>query len=263
MASPKTIGLPSTLFCSPYIEGLQGEKAFAVVLDRMATLARRLEARTLSAAFVSPIDYARNASELLIVPGTAATSREGNGSLVVHFRPGSPTVKTLAVPETSASDIILAKILLAERFDLDLTLVPVLGSLDEMLKKADAALLAGDAALRQGSALPGAIDLIEEWVLTTDLPYVHGFWAGREEALTIDDCNTIVAAGARGYDTLSRAGGDSAEFLDGFSLDLSEETREGISEFLRYAFYHGILPDVPELRFYGDQSDSSSAAGLN
>jgi hypothetical protein len=30
---------------------------------------------------------------------------------------------------------------------------------------------------------------------------------------------------------------------------------ESITEFASYAFFHGILPDIPELHFYGDSGD--------
>ena len=50
---------------------------------------------------------------------------------------------------------------------------------------------------------------------------------------------------------------DMADFLNAFSYDLNEDDLEGLREFLRYAFYHGAAPDVPELRFYA----ASGASG--
>jgi hypothetical protein len=44
---------------------------------------------------------------------------------------------------------------------------------------------------------------------------------------------------------------------------LPEDAREGVSEFLRYAFYHGILPDVPDLRFFGEDDVASGDPILN
>ena len=224
-----------------------------------AALAEQLLARSLDAAFLSPIDYARNASEYLIVPDSAVSSAEGNNAIVVHFREGATTVRTLAVPPASASDIITAKILLAERFDLNPRLVPVMGALEEMLAKADAALLVPDAALRYALARPNALDLVEEWVSSTELPYVHGFWAAREHALTAGELGSLATAGKRGYARLADAGGPALGILESFSYDLTEDVREGIREFFRYAYYHGILPDVPDLRFF-DASTSSAAS---
>jgi chorismate dehydratase len=246
MPSAITLGIPNLLACRPFVEGLRGSELCALVRDEPAVLAHRLETRAITAAFISPIEYARNASEYLIVPDSAVISPAGNGSLIIYFRSGIHNVSTLAVPPTSASDIVLAKILLAERFDVQPRLVPVAGDLDAMLEKADAALLAGDAALAAIRTEP--LDLIEEWIAATDLPYVHGFVAGREDALAKDTCAEIAGAASRG---LAAIGADREEEASGlFEYAFTEEAQEGVREFLRFAYYHGILPDVPDLRFY-------------
>lgn len=259
MPPVRTLGLPETIYCRPFLEALRGNPSFRIVKGEPAALAEQLFARELDAAFLSPVDYARNASEYLIVPGSAVSSAEGNNAVVVHFREGVKTVRTLAVPPISASDIIIAKILLAERFDLNPQIVPVLGSLDDMLARADAALLAADAAMQYALTRPNALDLVEEWVVSTDFPYVHGFWAGRDEALTGPEVRVLAAAGRRGYDALAKAGGALAGVLEAFSYDLTEDVQEGIREFFRYAYYHGILPDVPDLRFF-DVNDPTAPA---
>jgi chorismate dehydratase len=250
MATVRTLGLPGTIFCRPFLEGLRAHPSFRIVHDAPAALAEKLFARELDAAFLSPIDYARNASEYLIIPGSAVSSAEGNNAVVVHFREGATSIRTLAVPPTSASDIIIAKILLAERFDLNPQIVPVLGTLDEMLARADAALLAADAAMQYALSRPNALDLVEEWVVSTDFPYVHGFWAGREGALTPPEIRVLADAGRRGYEALAEAGGPLAGALEAFSYDLTDDVQEGIREFFRYAYYHGMLPDVPDLTFF-------------
>lgn len=259
MTSVRTLGLPATLYCRPFAEGLRNDASFVLVNGEPAVLAQKLLARELDAAFLSPIDYARNASEYLIVPNSAVSSAEGNNAIVVHFREGARSVQTLAVQPASASDIILAKILLAERFDLTPQIVPVLGSLDEMLARGDAALLAADAAMRYALSRPNALDLVEEWIVATDLPYVHGFWAAREGALSKPDLRAVSTAGKRGYDALASAGGPLADALETFSYDLTADVQEGITEFFRYAYYHGILPDIPDLRFFGAADEPSGS----
>ena len=44
----------------------------------------------------------------------------------------------------------------------------------------------------------------------------------------------------------------------------ADHVREGIREFLRYAYYHGILPDVPDLRFFGtDDKDEPGTPDMS
>ncbi len=247
MISRKLIGLPDDVTCRPFRDALRPAERFDVVLGAPASLAQRLERRTLSGALLSPIDYARNASEYRIVPGSAVSSEEGNDSIVIHFREGIRAVRTLAVQPASASDIILAKILLAERFDIEPRIMLVAGSLEAMLERADAALLAGDAALVSVVERPEALDLVEEWIAATDLPYVHGFWCSREQGLTEEEWRVLGGLGGRVDRPAAPAGGL-------FSYDFPDTVQEGIREFLRYAYYHGILPDVPDLRFFGEEN---------
>jgi chorismate dehydratase len=250
MRLPVTVGIPNLLSCLPLAEGLQQNDFFTLVRDQPAVLAHKLEMRALSASYVSPVEYARNASEYLIFPGTAVVSPAGNHSLVMSFRRGIHHVATLAVPPTSASDIVLATILLAERFDIHPRLVPVTGDLASMLAKADAALLAGDFALE--SVRSDSLDLVEEWIATTDLPYVHGFLVARENALSPEERDAVSSACGRGLARVEAAGGDDALKIARFEYTFSDDAKEGVTEFLRYAYYHGILPDVPELRFFDE-----------
>ena len=258
MASRTLLGIPADISCRPFRDALRSAGGFELVLDGPASLAQRLEHGKLNGALLSPIDYARNASDYLIVPGSAVSSQSGNESLVIHFRRGVKTVRTLAVQPMSASDIILAKILLAERFDIEPRIMPVEGTLESMLEKADAALLAGDAALGSVTDRPEALDLVEEWIGATDLPYVHGFWCARGHMLTKPEW-TLLGGLA---DRLDGPAGEAEGRQPGetFSYDFPENVQEGIREFLRYAYYHGILPDVPDLRFFGSSDEEEDRA---
>jgi len=258
MAARTLIGMPSDPACRPLEHSLRRAPGFEIVLDSPAALALRLERDALGGALLSPIDYARNASEYLIVPGSAVSSQSGNESIVLHFRPGLKTVRSLAIHPVSASDIILARIILTERFDLEPQIVPVAGGLRDMLAKADAALLTGDEAASAAQAATKALDLVEEWIGATDLPYVHGFWCAREKGLDRRAWSALAALGD------APPPEDAPGGAPRFAYDFPENVREGISEFLRYAYYHGILPDVPDLRFFGAADDGGAEApGVN
>ena len=262
MSSRTLIGIPGDISGRPFRDALRAAGEFEVVLDAPASLAQRLEHRGLGGALLSPIDYARNASEYLIVPGSAVSSQSGNESIVIVFRQGVKAVKTLAVQPVSASDIILAKILLAERYDIEPRIMPLAGSLDAMLERADAALLAGDAAIGSGLERLEALDLVEECIAATDLPYVHGFWCAREKALT--DAERTVLGGLGSCADGASPDAERPSPFDLFSYDFPENVREGIREFLRYAYYHGILPDVPDLRFFGtDDKDEPGTPDMS
>ncbi len=260
MGTRTLLGIPGDISCRPLSDALRPAGTFDIVVDSPAALAQRLERRALGGALLSPIDFAMNASQYLVVPGSAVSSQSGNESIVVHFRHGLRAVRTLAVQPVSASDIILAKILLAERFDIEPRIMPVAGTLETMLERADAALLAGDAALQSVAGRPEALDLVEEWIAATDLPYVHGFWCARERGLS--ESEWMMLGGLPEGLPEPAPGGEGTSAVDLFSYDFSENVQEGIQEFLRYAYYHGILPDVPDLRFFGAPDEEETGPPL-
>jgi chorismate dehydratase len=250
-----------------YAEPLLGkrESSFVWTVDAAARNAIGVRKRTLDAGFLTPVDYARDSSLLYIVPGVAVSSPQGDGTITLHFRERLRAITTLAVDPSSFSEIILARIVLAEQFDARPSIVPIAGGLEEGLARADAVLRAGDAAMREWHRDEKVLDLVEEWVEMTGLPFVHGFWCGRERSLSHDDCRAIRQACADGLGILGdiSAGAGAKHHLEGFppaelqryleqlSYEFMEDEQAGVREFFRYAFYHGVLPDIPELQFYG------------
>jgi chorismate dehydratase len=95
-------------------------------------------------------------------------------------------IQTLAMDASSRSSVMLARILLEERYAVDPTTLVMTPDLASMLGAADAALIIGDPALRldpdrlrsqQGLV---CLDLGQEWWEHTGLPMVFAIWAGRQ-----------------------------------------------------------------------------------
>lgn len=242
-------------------------------VDATTRNAIRLREQHLDAAFLSPIDYARESSLYNIVPGIAVSSRGGNDAVVLHFGEHLHTIKTLVVDPSSTSEIILARILLAERFGVEPSIVPAIGPLETMLAKGDAALLVGDTALGASFSHRNRLDLIEEWADMSDLPYVHGFWCGREGDLSTEDVRALQRSRDRGVEELEEISAEaparpSSPFppetllahLETFGYEFTDEVRDAFQEFLRYAYYYGVLPDVPDLHYYPPEGATPSGA---
>jgi predicted solute-binding protein len=94
-------------------------------------------------------------------------------------------IRTLAADSGSRTSVMLAQVILAERFGVRPGVFSHPADLDPMLAKADAALLIGDAALRvDPEKLPyQTLDLGAEWIAMTGLPMVFAVWAGRKEVI--------------------------------------------------------------------------------
>jgi chorismate dehydratase len=272
VSNAKRLGVVDALYCQPLFYDLAGVKGFVPVTDVPARNALHLRARELDAAFLTPIDYARESSDYRIVPGIGVASQQGSGTVCIFFKDNLHTISSVAIDPSSISEIVLSRIILAEEFDLNPSFIPAQGTLDELLHKADAAVLSGDACLTVAEAHPNQLDLVEAWNDLTGLPYVHGFWCGREGALDQQDVERLQASvehnlsSPNDFARVLHAHARSASFplafyrsyLDAFSYQLTEEDIAGLGEFIRYAYYHSVLPDVAEINFYRFDEDSPS-----
>jgi chorismate dehydratase len=263
MSMHKRLGVPSAFYAKPLTVHLAERDLFARQVDVPARHALQLREGELDAAFLTPIDYARDSSEYRIVPGIGVSSASATGSISLVFRDDLQTINTVAVDPSSSSEIVLAKIVLAEEYELEPKFQPYTGSGNDALASADAVLLVGDASLREIATHPNRIDLVEAWNVITGLPYVHGFWCGAEEKLNPEETRWLLQSAYSGIASLDAIAGDlphgafptlshadMSDYLHAFSYDLNEDDIEGLTEFLRFAFYHGVTPDVAELRFF-------------
>ncbi len=264
MDSRKRLGVPGALFTFPLTVPLRTISRFQLVVDAPGRTALRLREHSLDAALLSPIDYARDSSSYRVVSGVAASARSGNSTITLHFREGLHDISTLAADPALTSEIVLAKIILAEEFEISPRIVPFQGPLDVMLGKADAALLAGDSSLREASIHHNVVDLVEAWAEMTDLPFVHYFWCARDGDLDEQDVQDLQKARNQGAAMIDDIVAEVAShshasipatslkaYLETFSYDLAQDAEVGLKEFLRYAYFHGVLPDVPDVRNFG------------
>jgi chorismate dehydratase len=171
----------------------------------------------------------------------------------LHFRSGLRSITRLAVDPSSSAEIVLARILLAEEFESRPEIMPHGGPLKAMLSEADAALVVGGTA--SGESEPGStsrsLDLVEAWQELTDLPYVYGLWCAYERALSEADARRIQEAHQRAQTEADHLRAESpAHPLAAYHYSGQARVEESVRELLHYVYYHGILPDVPELEYY-------------
>jgi chorismate dehydratase len=274
------LALPEHSFVRLLVQGLdRTDSPFELVTDLPAKNSLNFSQRTgdFRCAFLSPIDYARHGADYCIVPGIAVSASHPNGVVRLFVRSDVRSISTVAVDIRVTSEIILAKIVIQERYrgaaisSRDLTFIPMLPDPAAMLKKADAALVVEfgphPMTTEKGSFV---LDLVEEWVDMTGLPYVFGFWVGREEEITGPEVRALLDAKASGVLVRDRLAADFAaahqlprqeteKYFKSFSYDLGEREEQSLEEYIQYAFFHGTLPDAPELKFF--DLDEPSPAG--
>ena len=267
---PIRIGAIPDFYCRPVLAGLQQPESPAsagLFFESAGINAERILGGECDAALIGPVEFARNSSDFSLYPSIGVASRGESRTSVLCVNRSSHAIGSIAVGAVSSSDIVLAKIILSEKFEQQVVVVPVLGTVPEMLSKADAALVTGNASLTSAWEGP-TLDLVDEWSDMTDLPYVHLVCAGRKEKYKKEIAAMLLASQEQGAasipsvalqqsNTLPYPVDELERQLEHFTYGFDDEAREALGEFFRYAFYLGIFPDVPEIEvFGGEQSDN-------
>ena len=159
---------------------------------------------------------------------------------------------------------MLLRLLCAESWDIEPKLVKLRPDLPVMLKRCDAALVIGDAALfldyeRQGLE---KIDLGDEWAALTSLPFVWATWVGRSAVLTDEHVQVLQSARTSGVQAIdeivARHCPDDEEQRElglnylrkNMSYALDDQARAGLKKFFEYAYDLRLIQTNPDLRFY-------------
>jgi predicted solute-binding protein len=245
----KRLGIISDRFAQPLYNLLRKEKKFLLLEDNPAELAIKLRHKELDGAFLSPIDYAKDYAMYRLIPQIAVASRGDSGATLLIFKEDTRMFKKIGVDPSHKSEIVLASIILSEKYEVHPQIIPTNAGLECLNQNVDACLVCGDAVMNLKDHR-NKLDLVDEWQDISELPFVHGFWVTREGALTKEEIDSIIRSGEEGTAQVEHSietDGRGESSL--FSYTFGEIEIQAVSEFFRMAYYHGILEDIPEVRF--------------
>lgn len=218
------------------------------------------------AALVSPLTYARDASEMSIVPAVGISTIDATNSIRLVFKKGLHHISHISIPEHRELEWILTAIVLSEKYDMRPAVSEFRGDWTETFEGcADAVLLVGDDALSHHASFDSSIDLIDEWIDMTGLPFVHAIWAmwnTRSSASLVEELQNAAVSGVKQLDEIAQHESQRLSLpLDvirqqyscvDYSLD--EEKVHALSGFFRMAFYHGHWRDIPDINVWQPSS---------
>lgn len=220
---------------------------FDLSFELPSACAERLAAGSADIGIVPVAQLLRQ--KLAIFRGAGIASRGAVRTILLVSRVRYENIRTLAADAASRTSVLLARILLAQRYGVEPGVVAMPANLPAMLDRADAALIIGDPALRlEPRDLPfRSLDLGVEWNAWTGLPMVFAVWAGSKavwsrerEQVFVDSCryglahlDDIVASehAARGVtpDLALRY------LRENVALELGEPEYAGLDLFLQHA----------------------------
>ncbi len=241
-----------------------GWEYFHLKFHYPSVCADRLRSGEVDAGIISSIEYLRIPG-LRIVPGLCIASPKRVRSVLVLSKVPPEQIRTLALDTSSRTSVVLAQLLLRERYGVSPATTDQGPDLPAMLAEHDAALMIGDAAMRAPTQGLFVLDLAEEWHAWTGLPFVFALWLVREDApvppvpggvapffhksLEIGQSQlpAIVEEARRsiGWTKL-----ELTEYLtENISYTLGESEQKSLGLFYEKAVRHGFAPEEKPLRF--------------
>jgi chorismate dehydratase len=265
------VGHIQFLNCLPIYWGLMRSGALIDVdlhKDTPDRLNAALVAGDLDIGPISLVEYLRHADDLLLLPNLAVGSDGPVLSVnLVTTRPlAELDGRPVALGSTSRTGVLLAQMLLAEKYGAEPEYFRCPPELNQMLLEADAAVLIGDPALRAMYEAPQlgleVVDLAQAWKEWTGLPMVFAVWAVRKEFaaahpgvvkevheafqrsrdLCLGELDDVAESAAR-WEPFDAA--TLATYFRALDFSLGEQQVAGIREFARRAAARGEAPALP------------------
>jgi len=264
-AARARLGAVSYLNSRPLVWGLERSPRFDLRYDVPSRCADLLHEGAIDVGLIPSIEYLRGVADTRywIVPDISLASRGPVASVALYTSRPIADVRSIAMDVSSRTSVSLVRILCARRFGIAPTAEPQSPDLPAMLARCDAALVIGDNALFFDHESKGLtkIDLGDEWLRLTGLPFVYAFWAGRSGALTarhVDELQRARDGGvARAAEIASDLYADAPRraiaeryLRDNMKYTLGDDERAGLERFYRYAAEAGCVRDAGRLRFY-------------
>lgn len=154
---------------------------FELEFSPPALCADKMAAGSVDIGLIPAIAYQR-IPNLRIIPNLSVASKGSVRSVLLVSKVPWSRIRTVALDQSSRTSVALLRILLRMRCRLDPTLYSHEPELASMLRRRDAALLIGDAALTAETAGLYRYDLSEAWREETGKPFVFAFWACRADS---------------------------------------------------------------------------------
>jgi chorismate dehydratase len=265
------VGHIQFLNCLPIYWGLMRSGALLDVDLRKDTpdrLNSALVAGDLDIGPISLVEYLRHADELVLLPNLAVGSDGPVLSVnLVSTRPlAELDGRPVALGSTSRTGVLLAQMLLAEKYGAEPEYYRCPPDLGQMLLEADAGVLIGDPALRAMYEAPAlgveVTDLAQAWKEWTGLPMVFAVWAARKDfaaahpgqvkdvheafqrsvELCLGELDAAAEAAAR-WEPFDAA--TLANYFRALDFSLGARQIEGVREFARRAAARGEVPPLP------------------
>ncbi|MCK6600477.1 MAG: menaquinone biosynthesis protein [Bacteroidetes bacterium] len=271
MNSTRRIGAAWFLNTKPLIYGFETDPELKKQVTLLYGIPAQNEVQLFNGeadiALVPSIEYARHASRYELIPGGCISSDSAVNSVILFFNKNLDGIKRIAIDQSSRTSVVLLKILMSEKYGITPEYVVMEPDFDKMLQECDAALLIGNNALQGILRSSSYLDLAEEWIDMTQLPFVFAVWAGNRGKVLPGDISLLDKSRKIGMENIQVIAAQFAKehgwnapdsFFEDYltehvKFELTPERMEGLFEFFRLAYMLGYLDSFPDIRKTGEE----------
>jgi chorismate dehydratase len=248
---------------APLVWGMvKGEQAgkYDLSFTTPAMCGEAVRRKQADVGIIPSIEYQRM-DHVQILSGMSVASKGEVKSVLLLSKMPIENVETIALDNSSRTSAALVRILMRKFYSRFVTMTPAAPKPETMLKRADAALVIGDAALIYENPVPEVYDLAAEWRKFTGLPFVFALWVGHENAKLAGYRKDFEASLEFGLSHIGEIAEEYAPKLgmspegvrvyltENIDYSLDEENRKGLQLFYKLAREVGIVPGEKELLF--------------
>lgn len=241
---------------------LRGEQQgrYELKFTTPAACADAVRQRKADLGIIPSIEYQR-LDQVQILTGMCIAAKEEVKSVLLLSKVPIEKVQSVAVDNSSRTSAALLRILMRKFYSRFITVSPSAPKPEQMLKRAEAALVIGDAALTYDGQVANVYDLAAEWKKFTGLPFVFALWVGHEDArigkyrkdfedsrdFGLTQVDEIAAEYAPKLSMRPEA--VKSYLTQNIDYSLDEENRKGLRLFYKLAREAGIIPVERDLYF--------------
>jgi chorismate dehydratase len=258
------LGAVSYLNTRPLVYGLDRQpERFAVRFDVPSRCAALLHANDVDLGLIPSIEYLHG-PDYRIVPDLSIASDGPVASVALFSKRETSEIRTIALDTSSRTSVALLRILCSQWFEIQPEFITMPPDLRGMISRCDAALVIGDNALFADHESLGLqkIDLGEEWIGMTGLPFVYAFWAGRPGIAGPEDVAALQRARDQGLAAAAtiaeqsfpgqpqKAAVAETYLREHIKYALGDREKAGLRRFYELAAELGLVSSAKALGFY-------------
>ncbi len=258
------IGCVSFLNSKPLIEAVVGRADTHVEFAVPSHLLELVERNAVSTALLSVVDYQLSQVPLFLVPAGAIGCDGPTLTVRIFSKVPPEKIKRVHGDTDSHTSVILAQVILRERWGAYAPLVPLEAREGEHRGGHETMLLIGDKVVNASppaAEYPFQLDLGEEWKKLTGLPFVFAMWMMRADAVDLDLARLLDAARQQGAEMTEQLldrhctekgwPRDLARryFTEYLKYEVTPRSRQGLAKFYELAAKHSLLKITRESKY--------------